>query len=401
MTQQTPLAKLASRFPAWLLLLALLTALGPLSIDMYLPALTKIEQGLGAAAGSAGMTLSSFFIGMALGQLIYGPLSDAYGRKLPLYIGLAIFIVASIGCVLAQSMEALIAWRGLQALGACAGGVVSRAIVRDRCTPVETAQAFSLLMMVMGLAPILSPSLGGVLLLWFDWRVLFVLLTAVGILTLILVYRHLAESQPLRRPLSIKCIGADYLSLLRDRAFMMLSLAGGFSMAAMFSYIVGSPFVFIELHKLSPQQFSLLFGSCALVMIAASQVNALLLKRLHMTQILPVSLLLALGALLVLVLLSLWPAAPWWSHWLLVLLFMASLGFVAPNTAALSLANQGARAGTASAVMGSLQFAVAGMASALIGAWHDGSALPMACVMFCCALIATLCYFAAGAKSQQ
>lgn len=398
MTQHIPLAKSASRFPAWLLLLALLTALGPLSIDMYLPALTKIEQGLGAAAGSAGMTLSSFFIGMALGQLIYGPISDAYGRKLPLYIGVLVFIVASIGCALAESMEALIIWRGIQALGACAGGVVSRAIVRDRCTPVETAQAFSLLLLVMGLAPILSPSLGGVLLLWFDWRALFVVLVAVGVISLALVHWRLDESLAAPKPLLIRTVAADYRALIKDREFMLLGVAGGFSMAAMFSFIVGSPFVFIELHQLSPQQFSLLFGSCALTMIAFSQLNSRLLKRLHMTQVLPYALALAVLALLLLVGLALWSAAAWWSHWLMVVVFMASLGFVAPNTAALSLAKQGARAGTASALMGALQFTVAGIASAVIGAWHDGSALPMACVMFCCALGSLVCYRAAAVK---
>lgn len=395
------LANSASRFPAWLLLLALLTALGPLSIDMYLPALTNIEQGLNAVAGSAGMTLSSFFIGMALGQLLYGPVSDAFGRKLPLYIGIVIFVIASIGCALAQSMESLVIWRGIQALGACAGGVVSRAIVRDRCTPVETAQAFSLLLLVMGLAPILSPSLGGILLLWFDWRALFVLLVIVGLISLACVHWGLQETLAAPKPLSLRSIGADYAALLRDREFMLLSIAGGFSMAAMFSYIVGSPFVFIELHQLSPQQFSLLFGSCALAMILFSQLNSRLVRRWHMAQLLLPALVVAVLALLLLIGLALWAAAPWWSHWLMVLLFMASLGFVAPNTAALALAKQGARAGTASALMGALQFTVAGIASAIIGAWHDGSALPMAAVMFSCSLFALMCCGAAHHKSAS
>lgn len=392
MSQPIFSANKRAAFPRWLLLLALLTALGPLSIDMYLPALTTIEQGLGAAAGSAGMTLSSFFIGMALGQLLYGPISDAYGRKLPLYIGTLIFIVASVGCALANTMDSLIVWRGIQALGACAGGVVSRAIVRDRCTPVETAQAFSLLLLVMGLAPILSPSLGGVLLLWFDWRALFLVLVTVGVICLGLVHWGLKETLADPKVLSMRTVAADYRALMQDREFMLLSIAGGFSMAAMFSYIVGSPFVFIELHQLSPQQFSLLFGSCALTMIMFSQLNARLLKRLHMTHILPYALALAVLALLLLLGLALWPAAPWWSHWAMVLLFMVSLGFVAPNTAALSLAKQGARAGTASALMGALQFTVAGIASAVIGAWHDGTALPMAAVMFSCAMASWLCY---------
>lgn len=400
MSQLNNSTTFAAVFPPWLLLLALLTALGPLSIDMYLPALTKIEQGLNATAGSAGMTLSSFFIGMALGQLLYGPISDAYGRKLPLYIGVLVFILASIGCALAQSMGSLIVWRGVQALGACAGGVVSRAIVRDRCTPVETAQAFSLLLLVMGLAPILSPSLGGVLLLWFDWRALFWVLVAVGLVSLLLVHWGLNESLAEAKPLSLRTVSADYRALLRDREFMLLCIAGGFSMAAMFSYIVGAPFVFIDMHGLSPQQFSLLFGSCALTMIGFSQLNTRLLKRWHMAQLLKPAFIVAVVALALLILLALWHAAPWWSHWLMVVLFMASLGFVAPNTAALALAKQGARAGTASAMMGCLQFAVAGFASALIGNWHDGSALPMAVLMFCCALAAGLCFRGAAIKPE-
>lgn len=378
--------------PRWLVLLGILTALGPLSIDMYLPALTAVEHDLNAPAGSASLTLSSFFIGMAFGQLLYGPISDAWGRKLPLYWGLAIFTVASLGCYWASSIESLVVWRGLQALGACAGGVVARAIVRDRCSPVQAAQAFSLLMLVMGLAPILSPMLGSLLLLWGHWRELFLLLAFAGLLCLFLIYRSLDESQPQHRPLSLRVVFATYSMLLRDRCFMTASLTGGLCMTAMFAYIVGSPFVFIEMHHLSAQHYSLLFGGSALVMIIASQINSQLLKRWEMRQILPWSLWLPLLSMVVLFGSALWPGTPWWLHWSCILLFMAGLGFISPNTAALALEKQSQFAGSASALMGALQFTLAGIGGTAIGWLHTGTALPMASVMLLCLILANACY---------
>lgn len=370
----------------WIVLMGALTAIGPLSIDMYLPAFPSIAREFDAA-GRVELTLASFFTGLALGQLFYGPISDRFGRKAPLYAGLLLYTLASVGAAWSGQVETLIAWRFLQGLGGCAGMVIARAVVRDRCRPAEAAQAFSLLMLVMGIAPILAPLAGSYLLSAGGWRSLFGVLAGFGALCLLLAWRGLAESLANRLPrLEVGRVLAAYAGLLRDRHFRGHVLASGLAFSGMFAYIAGSPFVLMQLHGMNARQYGWIFGANALGLIAASQVNARLLRRggHDMGALLRRGLATAAlsgTALLVLALfhrLSLPLLLPG------LFVYVASLGFISPNASASALAGHGHQAGTASALMGALQFTLATLAGAAIGLWHDGSALPLAAALALC-----------------
>ncbi|MDP2227298.1 MAG: Bcr/CflA family multidrug efflux MFS transporter [Moraxellaceae bacterium] len=372
--------------PGWIVLMGALTAVGPLSIDLYLPAFPAIAAEF-RATGAVELTLASFFTGLALGQLFYGPVSDRFGRKPPLYVGLALFVVASFGAAMAGSIEALIGWRFVQGLGGCAGMVIARAVVRDRCTPAEAARAFSMLILVMGLAPILAPLLGGAVVTWTGWRTLFVLLAGFGALCLVLVWRQLQESHDTSKkthPLRLGLVLRDYAALFADKSFMRYTLTSSLAFTGMFAYIAGSPHVLMQLHGISPQHYGWFFGSNALGLIAASQLNARLLRRLDMTVLLQRGVLAAAlaGASLALLALADVLALPLLLAGLFV--YISSLGFISPNASAAALATQGSKAGTASALMGALQFVMATLAGASMSLWHDGSALPLAVVMGVC-----------------
>lgn len=375
----------------WLILLGGLIAIGPMSIDMYLPAFPAIEQGLAAAPGTVQFTLSSFFIGLALGQLVYGPVSDRFGRRRPLMAGLALFSVASVGCALADSVAALAAWRFLQALGGCAGMVIVRAVVRDRCNARDAARAFSRLILVMGLAPMLAPLLGGWVVTALGWRGVFGVLTLYGLACLAAVAVGLPETHDTRHqpPLRLGRVTADYLSLFASRAFLGYTLVGGLAFAGMFAYIAGSPFVLIELYGIPAQHFGWVFGLNALGFVLASQVNARLLKRVALTRLLrrAVWVPALAGLYLALVALVLVAQNGKLAPYLVMLgffLYVASLGFIGPNSAAASLATHGQLAGTASALMGAIQFGLATLAGALVGVWHDGTAWPLLALMALC-----------------
>lgn len=370
----------------WIMLMGALTAIGPLSIDMYLPAFPAIAREFDAP-GRVELTLASFFTGLALGQLFYGPISDRFGRKPPLYAGLLLYILASVGAALSGQVEVLIAWRFLQGLGGCAGMVIARAVVRDRCGPAEAAQAFSLLMLVMGLAPILAPVAGSYLLAASGWRSLFGVLAAFGALCGVLAWRGLAESLVHRLPrLEVGKVLRAYAGLLRDRHFSGHVLASGLAFSGMFAYIAGSPFVLMQLHGLDARSYGWVFGANALGLIAASQLNARLLRRNRhdmryllrrglATAALAGMTLLALALLDRLSLPLLLPG---------LFVYVSSLGFISPNASASALAGHGHQAGTASALMGALQFLLATIAGAAIGLWHDGSPLPLAAALAFC-----------------
>lgn len=384
------------RFPGWLVILGALTAIGPLSIDMYLPAFAALERDLAAPAGSAELTLAGFFIGMACGQLVWGPLSDRFGRKPPLYAGLALFALASLGCALTNDITALTAWRVLQALGGSAGMVIARAVVRDRCSARESARAFSTLILVMGLAPILAPIIGGWLVTTLGWRAIFFLLLAFALACLLAIRFGLQESHDIRHetPLNAPRIARDYAGLFASRAFLGYTLSGGLAMAGMFAYIAGSPFVLIQLGGIAPQHFGWAFGINALGFIAASQLNARSLKTIAPTAMLRRAL--WLPALAGLALAGLTFSLDF-SHsatlpltLLCMFLYVASLGFIAPNSSASALATHGQRAGTASALMGALQFGLATLTGIGISQLHDGSARPLAILLALCGVGAWL-----------
>lgn len=378
----------AARFPLWLLVCASLTALGPLSIDMYLPSFPALAADLGVDIGRVQLTLGTFLVGLAAGQAFYGPISDRFGRKPPLYAGLALYAAAAAGCALARDVEALMLWRFLQALGGCAGMVMARAVIRDRLEAHESARAFSSLMLVMGLAPILAPIIGGAVLGVFGWRAIFWLLCGASLLILLVVHRYMEESldHASAMPLRLGRVLSNYGELLRDRGFVGYSLSAGCAQAGMFAYIAGSPFVLIELHGIAPSHYGFVFGTNALGLIAMSQVNARLVRNRALDHVLRGALLAPCAAGVMLAAVALAGTAP-----LPVLLagffvFIGSLGCILPNASALAMAHQGHRAGTASALMGTLQFSLGTLAGVAVSVWRDGTALPLAVVMAVCGI---------------
>lgn len=358
-------------------LLGALTALGPLGIDMYLPAFPAMGAELGASPAAIQRTLAVFLLGMAAGQLFYGPLSDRVGRRLPLFLGMVVFTLASIGCALAASAEALVWLRLAQALGGCVGVVVARAVVRDLCDERGAVRMMSMLMLAMGAAPILAPMLGGWLLAWLGWRAIFWVLAIYGAMALLVMYRWLPESLPVaqRRRDGLGQVMLVYFSLLKDRRFLAHALAGALPMAGLFAYLVGSPNLLMVVHGLGPVEYGMAFGANAFGLILASQVIARLVRRRQ-----PASLL--LGALSLLSLAGLGVVAAVLHGGLLPLLaafflYLAFMGSVLPLASALAMAPMGRMAGSASALMGTIQFGIGAVAGAVLGAFGGTSALAM------------------------
>jgi DHA1 family bicyclomycin/chloramphenicol resistance-like MFS transporter len=361
------------------LVLGILTAVGPLSIDMYLPAFPAIAAEFGGA-GTAETTLAAFFVGLAVGQLTQGPLADRFGRRRPLLAGGAVYVVASVGCALAPGATSFSLFRALAAFGGSAGMVIPRAIVRDVAEGAAAARLMSRLILVMGAAPILAPSLGGLVLQVADWRAIFWVLAAYGVACLALTRFALPETLPPERRVRRNLLGiaGAYAAAASDRTFLAPALASAAGVGAMFAYIAGSPVAFMGVHGLSPATYAVIFGANAACYVGAAQLNAWLLKR-H-----PPSVLLAIAATLLglasLVLAFTAFTGAGGVAGLVVPLATATgaLGVVVPNASALALARQAARAGTASALMGMLAFALGGVAAAGVSLLADGTARPMA-----------------------
>ena len=373
-------------FPPWLILLGALTALGPLSIDMYLPSFPAIAHSLAATPGSVQLTLASFFIGLAIGQAIYGPFSDRFGRKPPLYFGLVIYILATVGCIFATDINQLIALRFLQALGGCAGMVISRAVVRDRCTIQEMARAFSTLMLIMGLAPILAPILGGWVVTTMGWRAIFGIQMLFALGCLINVHFFFKESHNTEhsQALELGKVLKGYARLLGDKAFMRHTLTGSLIMGAFFGYIAGSPFIIIELFGVPAEHFGWVFGANAAGFIISSQFNARALKNHSTASLLRRAIWFPAISGLSLFLLQITGLLSFPLLLAGLFVFIASMGFITPNTSAMALQNHGKNAGLASALLGTLQFGCATLAGLLMGLWHDNSPLPLMTLMAVC-----------------
>ncbi len=375
-----------------LLILGAMTAFAPLAIDMYLPALPTLATAFSTDTGAVQRTLASFFLGFALGQAFYGPLADRFGRKRPLYAGLLLFILASAACALAPDIEALIGLRFLQAVGACAGAVVARAMVRDLFAPQETARIFSLLMLIMGVAPILAPLIGGYVLLAFGWSAIFWVLTGLGIACLAAVLLRLPETHDAAtaRPLALGDIFLRYSGLLRDRHFLGCCLATALSSGGMFAYIAGSPFVFIELLGVAPEHFGWIFGTNAFGLILVSQVNGRVVHRYGADRILRAANVVQAVAGLALLVAAAAGIGGFWGLAVPLFIFVTCVGVIAPNATALAMAPQGAQAGMASALLGTIQFGIAAAAAAAVGAIHDDTARPMAGVIALCGILGLL-----------
>lgn len=364
-------------------ILGALTAFAPMSIDMYLPSLPALAQGLGTDAAAAQATLAAFFLGLAVGQLFYGPLSDRLGRRGPLLAGIAIYVAATAGCALAQSIDTLSILRFVQALGGCAGVVIARAVVRDRFGTQDSARIYSLLMLVMGLAPILAPLLGGYVLTLAGWRGIFWVLAGFGAAVGLAVLLALRESRPeaVAEQARRESVLSAYAALLRSRGFLGYILTGALSSAALFAYIACSPHLIIETLGFSPQSFGWVFGLNALGLIAATQVNRALLSRWSARRILRVANLAGVGFAGLLLAGTATGFAGQWGILVPLFLVIANLGFTQPNALAAAMGAQPMRAGSASGLFGTLQFLLGAVASTVAGGLHDGSALPMALVI--------------------
>ncbi|WFE26132.1 multidrug effflux MFS transporter [Solwaraspora sp. WMMD791] len=358
-----------------ILVLGTLIAVGPLTIDMYLPALPAIGDDLQTTAAGVQLTLTGTLAGLAVGQLIIGPLSDVWGRRRPLLAGTALHVLASLLCVIAPNIAVLGGLRVVQGFGAAAASVIAMAVVRDLFTGIAFARVLSRLLLVMGVAPVLAPTLGSALLNWTQWRGVFAALAVLGVALFAVTMFGLPETLPPhhRRPARVLDTLRVYGSLLRDRVFVGLVLVAGFAMAALFAYVAGSSFVLQDQYGLDEQQFGIAFGAGAIGMITATQLNVRLLRRYSPQQILLTSLIAALTCGIVLlgfavtnfgglagVLIPLWAV-------------LAATGFALPNAPALALAGHGEAAGTASALLGAVQFGVGALAAPAVGMLGTGS----------------------------
>ncbi|MFE7155076.1 multidrug effflux MFS transporter [Streptomyces sp. NPDC057636] len=379
------------------LVLGGLTAVPPLSMDMYLPALPEVTDALHTSAATAQLTLTACLTGMALGQLAVGPMSDKWGRRRPLLIGLLVYIVATAVCALAPTAPLLIGFRLVQGLAGAAGIVIARAVVRDLYDGVEMARFFSTLMLISGVAPVVAPLIGGQVLRITDWRGIFVVLTVVGIALTSLVWKCLPETlAPERRHGGGTAEALRTMrGLLTDRVFTGYMVAGGFAFAALFAYISASPFVVQEIYGASPQTFSLLFGINSVGLIAVGQINGkLLIGRVSLDKALAVGLCviaLASAALLLMATgvfgdVGLVPIAAG------LFVLMSAMGLAMPNTNALALMRTPHAAGSASALLGTSSFLVGAIASPLVGIAGEDTAVPMAVVQLACALAAIACF---------
>ena len=380
---ESPGSLSSRRYLQLVLVLGALTALGPLSIDMYLPALPSLSAGLHASESAVQATITGMLIGLGIGQLVIGPLSDAVGRRRPLIIGVATHVVASVLCAFAPNVTMLTGARVLQGLAGAAVSVVSMAIVRDLFSGMAAAQLLSRLMLVMGIAPILAPSLGGFVLATTTWRGIFVVLAVAAFVLIWVAVLGLRETLPpeRRRPARPTQVLRTYGTLLRDREFMALVVIGGLVFATLFAYISGSSFVLQNVYGLSAGTFAIVFGANAFGLVLATQANPPLVRRFGPRRVLQGAVVVAaVAALAMLVAAAVdvgglaMVVGPLW-------FIIAACGFSFPNTPALALTRHGEAAGTAAALLGSAQFVVGGIAAPVVGAFGVGSALPMAAVM--------------------
>lgn len=370
--------------------LGLISAIGPFAIDMYLPALPSIGQTLGASMGAVQASLMAFFIALGIGQMVYGPLSDMFGRKLPLYSSLLVFGLGSIGCALAPDIQTLITMRFIQGLGASAGMVIPRAIVRDLHTGVDAARLMSMLMLVFSVSPILAPLVGSVLIEWSGWRSVFWAVTVIAVLCTVLLRTSLPETRPPEQRLdsSVRSAFAAWGELLRDRHFLGLVFIGAFGMSSFFAYLANSPFIMIDHYGLTPRQYSIAFAVNAASFIGVSQFTGKLAARFGLRKMVNVA---VTGYALVMLFLLLQNLAGVDRLDVLIgtmLVGFGFLGLVVPATSVLALDNHGAIAGSASALMGTLQFLTGAVVMAITGQFVDGSARPMVVALTSCALIA-------------
>jgi DHA1 family bicyclomycin/chloramphenicol resistance-like MFS transporter len=370
------------------LILGALCTISPFSIDMYLPGFPAMAKNLNTSIAHIQWSLTSYLVGIALGQLLYGPLLDKFGRKRPLNIGLGIYILASVASAFTISADHLIIMRFVQAIGGCVGMVAAQALVRDVFPKSKTAQVFSLLTLVIAVSPMIAPTLGGYVTANFGWQMVFIILAAITALILVGVRIYLpmgAEPDP-SVSLWPRKVAKSYLQVLKDRQFLVYMLVGGIAGAAPFAYIAGSADVFMNGYGLSETAYGWIFALLATAMIGSTQLNHLLLRKYTSEQIINVGLVYQCTIGLIMIV-GIW--FQWFDVYILIFLmfiFLTGHGLNSPNTAALSLEPFSRNAGSAAAIMGSLRMGMGGVASAMVSILHTGTAFPMVAMMACCSM---------------
>ena len=366
-----------------ILILGSLTALGPFSIDMYLPGFPAIAKDLNTTAAKVSLSLSGYFIGISLGQLLYGPLLDRFGRKKPLFIGLVVYIAASAGCALATTIESLIVLRIIQAIGSCAAAVASVAMVRDLFPVKDNAKVFSLLLLVVGVSPMIAPTVGGYVTSAFGWQTVFVILTGMGVAILTATILWLPDSYKPDKTLSLKPkpILLNFWAVLREPQFYTYALTGAIAFAGLFAYVSGSPLVFMEVFHTGEKVYGWIFAFLSVGFIGSSQLNTLFLRRFKSEQIVGFALIcqVIVGLLFLAAALNGLLTLP--ITLVFLFLFLCCIGFTNPNAAALSLAPFSKNAGSASAMMGALQMGMGTLISVAISMFEVPSAIPMVAAM--------------------
>lgn len=374
------------------LILGALTAIGPFSIDMYLPGFPAIAKSLHTTTAQVSLSLSGFFIGISVGQLLYGPLLDRFGRKNPLYIGLILYILASLGCFFATSIEVLIALRFVQAVGSCAAAVGSMAMVRDIFPLKDNAKIFALLILILGVSPMIAPTVGGYVTATFGWQVIFIILASIATLVLITVIFFLPESYQPDPTYSLKPkpIINSFLSVLKHPQFYTYAICGAVGFSGLFAYLAASPFVFMDVFGLSAKVYGWIFALLSVGFIGSSQVNSMLIKRYKSEQIVKVS----LPCMVIISLIFLTGSISGWfgvgGTIVVIFAFLCCVGITYPNTTALSLAPFSKNAGTAAALMGAIQMAVGTLVSIVVSLFKSRSSIPMAGLMAAAAVLAFL-----------
>lgn len=376
-----------------IILLGILAALGPFTIDMYLPGFVRIAEDFGTDEKHVAFTLTSYFVGIAVGQLLYGPIVDKYGRKKPLLAGLLIYTVAAVGCALSANIETMIGMRLLQALGGCVGMVASNAIISDVYEKERRAKAFSMIMLVMGVAPLIAPSFGSLLLEKADWRYIFYFLAAFSVIVILLIFVFLPETSRYMHSnkLKISKITGDYLEILKNPTFLFYTLAGSISMSILFAYISSAPYIFLTVHGLDKLTFSQIFAINASGLIAGSYLNGVLTNYFNYIKISRIASVIICGVTSVsFIMIYSDPTIHY--HWLVAIIFsvLFLVGFINPNATAASLAPFTENSGAASALGGAIRMGVGAMVAASIGVFQGESIITTFVMMFILASLAML-----------
>jgi len=375
----------AKQYLILIFILGTLTALSPFSIDMYLPGFPALAADLHTTTAQVSLTLSSFFIGISAGQLLYGPLLDRFGRKPPLYIGLGVYIVASLACVFVRSIDILIVLRFIQAIGSCSAGVASVVMVRDLFPVNENAKVFSLLMLVLGTSPMIAPTIGGYVTAAFGWQAVFIILAALAVLIVIAVYFLLPNTYEPDIHMSLKPgpIINNFLLVIKEPQFYTYALTGAVAFSGLFAYVSGSPMVFMEIFKVSGKVYGWIFAFLSVGLIGSGQINTLLLRTYKSEQVIYAALMFQVITGIFFVVAT---ALGWlglYSTIATIFLYLCCLGLTNPNTAALSMAPFSKNAGSASALMGAMQMGIGSLASVAVSLFSFATPLPLAVIMAC------------------